>query len=282
MPDTPPRPSAYAFDNATWTAYSAGLSPGIRYVVAWQPAPHAIEELSSLPHLEGLWVGDASPKHLAPIAAMTGLRVLRLNGVTSDDLRGLAALKRLRVLEISNSTVPSLAGLEHFPALECLVLDHVPRLTSLDPIGCLADLTDLAITTPASWDVSGKNLEVETLAPLGRLSNLEYLLLVRVKPARDGLRPLERLKKLRKLDIINVPGLTLADHARLAAALPQAEGDCLHPTFRMNFPAPCRRCGAPLEWLTAAPPRARRSLCPNCNRARLEAHLAEFERLRRG
>jgi hypothetical protein len=47
----------------------------------------------------------------------------------------------------------------------------------------------------------------------------------------------------------------------------------------MNFPAPCKKCGSTLEWLTGAAGR-RRSLCPACDKDKLAAHVAAFARIK--
>ena len=87
-------------------------------------------------------------------------------------------------------------------------------------------------------------------------------------------------RALRTIDISHVPDLGLEDFARLAGALPQAAGSCLQPHFRMNFPWPCKRCRTTQEWLTGAVGPQKRSLCPVCDKEKLAAHVAAFERIR--
>src|SRR5262245_13000592 len=186
--------------------------------------------------LEGLWVGDGGRKNQPGIAALRGLRVLRLNGAAGDDLGFLAGLADLRILGLDSLKTASLRGLAGLQRLECLVIEHAPQITSLEPIGHLAALRHLSISTPASWDASRRCIEVDTLGPLGQLARLEHLTLRGVRPAADGLRPLEHLEALRTIDISHVPDFGLEDYARLAGALPQAAGSCLQPHFRMNFP----------------------------------------------
>jgi hypothetical protein len=87
------------------------------------------------------------------------------------------------------------------------------------------------------------------------------------------------MKALAEVEISHVPTFALEDFARLAGALPHASGNCLRPHFRMNFPSPCKRCRTTQEWLTGVIGR-QRSLCPVCERDKLAAHVAEFERIK--
>lgn len=164
--------------------------------------------------------------------------------------------------------------------LECLVVDQAPKVTSLASIGALVQLRHLHISTPASWDASQKCIEVESLQPLAELSRLEKITLRGIRPASGALGPLERLKSLAEVEISHVPDFALEDFARLAGALPNASGDCLLPHFRMNFPWPCKRCKTTQEWLTGAVGRQKRYLCPVCEKDKLAAHVAAFDRLR--
>lgn len=210
----------------------AWSTPGPRRRRCWRVLPALRSSRACGPATEGR-------KNQPDIAALHGLRVLRLNGAIGDDLGFLAELAHLRILGLESLKTSSVRGIEALRRVECLVIDHAQRLTSLDPIANLDELRHLSISTPASWDPARRCIEVDTLAPLGELARLEHLTLRGVRPSADGLRPLERLKALWAVDISHVPDFGLEDFARLAGALPHAAGICLQPHFRMNFPWPC-------------------------------------------
>jgi hypothetical protein len=273
-------PYDYAFQNSSWTQEKDADPSTARLVGAWAATPKMLQRLTEFPRLEGLWIGDGGRRNQPAIAALRRLRVLRLNGATGADLGFLGGLSGLHILELSSATAASLRGIERLRRLECLVIDHAPKIASLEPIGALAELRHLSISTPASWDAAKKCIEVESLQPLADLSRLERLTLRGVRPAAGGLRPLEGLRALVDVEISHVPTFGLEDFARLAGALPRASGDCLRPHFRMSFPWPCKRCKTTQEWLTGAVGRQKRYLCPACDKERLAAHVAEFERIK--
>ncbi len=197
--------------------------------------------------------------------------VLDMTTVGDTDLSFLSDNQQLRVLYLSE--VHALRGIEHLAQVRELVLYHLPKVHSLEPLAALSGLQILTISTPASWDVSRKCIEVDSLKPLRTLKRLISLDLCGVRPREGGLRPLWELTKLQRLEISHVYTFGLQDYAELAAHLPGAVGSCLRPCFRMGFATPCRRCGKQMVCLVGARPRAHRLLCVDCDRIRLEAHI---------
>lgn len=274
-------PYAFAFDSKAWTDQKDADPACEKLVFAWAATPKMLARIAGFPKLEGVWIGDGGRKNQPAIAALRGLRVLRLNAASGADLGFLRDLAGLRILELSSLTATSLGGLDALHRLECLVIDHAPKIASLEPLAHLRELRHLTISTPASWDSSRRCIEVESLGPLGALAKLEVMTLRGVRPAADALRPLERLKTLTSVDISHVPDFGIEDFARLAGALPRATGNCLKPHFRMNFPWPCKRCKTTQEWLTGVSGK-KRYLCPVCDKDKLAAHVAAFERVKSG
>ena len=63
----------------------------------------------------------------------------------------------------------------------------------------------------------------------------------------------------------------------LARALPSTRGNCLRPYYEAHWAGTCRRgCGQARVALTAPPPRSPRTLCPGCDRERLERHVGAW------
>jgi hypothetical protein len=200
----------------------------------------------------------ATPKVLARLAAFPQLEGLLVGDGGRKNQPGVAALRRLKVLR----------------------LGHIVG----DDLGFLGDLAELRILELSS--VVTRSLRgLEKLRKLeclvAGLLRLERITLRGVRPASGGLRPLDGLKALAEVEISHVPSFTLEDFARLAGALPNASGDCVRPHFRMGFPWPCKRCQTTQEWLTGVVGRQKRFLCPVCEKDKLAAHVAEFERIRK-
>jgi hypothetical protein len=144
---------------------------------------------------------------------------------------------------------------------------------NLSPLARLTSLQDLELTD----DASRKCYEVESLEPLVRLANLDTLTMRGIAPKSGGLEPIGRLTNLRRVDITHVSTFGLEDYARLAAALPRAEGHCLQPVFEAAWAGACPRCGSARVVLTAPPPRTPKTACPICDRERIERHLAAWD-----
>ena len=190
-------------------------------------------------------------------------------------LSALADLPRLQDLHLVDPG--TLEGLEQLQRLIWLTLYHFPKIHSLTPIGTLTKLRSLLVSTPPSYDAPRRCHHVETLDPLGRLSHLEALTLRGVLPGEGRLDALGALKGLGELAITHVYAFDLEDYARLARALPSTRGNCLRPYYEAHWAGTCRRgCGQARVALTAPPPRSPRTLCPGCDRERLERHVSAW------
>ena len=215
---------------------------------------------------------------LRQLAHLPRLTHLRLSGLHA----GLAALADLPHLEDLHLGDPAtLAGLELVQGLQVLTLYYFPRIHSLEALGALTRLRALYIATPPSYDASRKCHHVDSLEPLGGLTGLESLTMRGVLPDDRTFAGLHRLAGLRRLEITHVYGFPLKDYARLARALPDTDGNCLHPYYAAAWAGTCRKCGGPRVVLTAPPPRTPRIVCPRCGRPRLERHVAAWDAVTR-
>jgi hypothetical protein len=201
-------------------------------------------------------------------------RALEMTAVRDTDIAFLRGNPNLRVLYLVEAQ--TLQGIAALPQIRELVLLHIPKVRSLEPLAALRDLEVLTISTPPSWDASRRCIEVDSLDPLKKLAGLIALSLTGVRPLHGGLRPLRELKGLRRLEVSHVYDFGLEDYAELAAHLPSTAGACLQPCFSMGFAMPCRKCGRQTVFLTGPRPRTRRYLCVVCDRSRLEEHIARW------
>ena len=198
-------------------------------------------------------------------------RSLDLATVREADLSFLHTNQSLRVLYLTD--VHALRGVELLSQVRELVLVHIPKVRSLEPLLALRDLQILTISTLPSWDASRKCLEVDSFEPLRSLNALVSLSLCGIRPNHGRLQPLQQLTGLRALNVSHVYSFDLRDYAELAAHLPKTVGECLRPCFSMGFETPCRKCGRQMVCLTGPKRRARRFLCLSCDKARLLDHF---------
>ena len=214
-----------------------------------------------------------SERDLAALAVLRHATHVQLTGMRSA-LGALAALPRLEQLHLVDPH--TLEGLSAMPRLTSLTIYCFPKIHSLAPIASLVNLRSLLLSTPPGYDASRKCHDVDSLQPLEHLRYLERLTLRGILPARGRLSPLSALTQLRELAVTHVYAFGLEDYAGLARALPATSGHCLRPYFAAHWTGRCRACGRPRVALTAPPPRTPRTLCPDCDRARLERHVANW------
>jgi hypothetical protein len=206
-------------------------------------------------HDQGHVLQHPKPAELEQVAADPDLRVLVVFGYPFSSLEPLAVSSRLEVLKIQGA----------------------PGLSQLNGTQGLGALREFVLTTPRGSDGSGRYIEVESYGPLERLTSLERLILLGVRPRDEDLSPIMRMRHLKELDIGGVPQFVLEHYARLAAALPGTTGRCLQPYVEIPGVGSCRKCQGRQVLLNGAPPRARQWVCPACNPKLLAAHLARWE-----
>jgi len=128
------------------------------------------------------------------VSALTNLRVLVVAGYPDHDLGPVSALRHLEYLSLLDCRhVTDLSPLAEFPALRTLRLQSLP-----------------------SWDSSGKVIEVDSLAPLARIPQLEHLELFGVCPQPE--RTLADLQPAPRLRTVRVSKYPNAEVARYRAA----------------------------------------------------------------
>jgi len=211
---------------------------------------------------------------LSALAVLPHLTHLEISGARVN-LGGLANLQNLRSLSLDDPR--TLDGLESLTQLKDLTVYCFSHIRSLAPVGKLAQLEKLYVSTPPSYDASRKCHEVESLAPISDLKQLCSLVMRGTLPDDRTLKPLHTLTQLETLEITHVYCFGLEDYASLALALPKTTGHCLQPYFEANWAPPCRKCGRRRVVLTGPPPRCPRFLCPDCNSAKLAQHVDKWE-----
>jgi hypothetical protein len=171
----------------------------------------------------------------------------------------------------------SLEPLAMFPRLEVLKIQDSGDLSSLAALKKLPALKVLAISPPPSWERTTRCIEVDSYASIATLKRLERLVLLRVRPGDLNLAPIAAMTHLKELEISNVPEFTLEHYARLSNALPNTEGRCLKPYFRIEGVGFCKKCKGKTVMLNGNKPKTLSWLCPTCNEKKLAEHVKAWE-----
>jgi hypothetical protein len=202
-----------------------------------------------------------------------------LNNPDLGDLERVAATSGLPGLIIFGYPFETLEQLSVLSRLQILKIQGAPKLRGLQGTEYLSGLREFVLSTPTGSDGSRKFIGIGSLAPLERLSNLERLILLHVRPKDLDLSPVMRMQHLVELDIGGVPEFTLEHYAKLALALPKTKGRCLQPFISIPGVGRCGKCQGPCVLLNGTAPRARKWVCPKCNAKLLGAHIARWEEL---
>jgi len=154
------------------------------------------ELLPSLADVKYLWLNSRTPQSLFDSAcrmpALQGLWV-KWSGVKSID--AAAELPNLRAFHLGSSTgVQSIEVLAKLTRLQWLGLENLKQIETLEPLRHLRELIGLAIDG-SMWTTQ----LVDTLEPVGDLSQLRYLSITNFKTRDKTLAPLLQLRRLETL-----------------------------------------------------------------------------------
>ncbi len=223
------------------------------------------------------------------------------NGAAELDLRNIGpkvwprvlAGCRSKALRLYHVTLPSLEGIERLDSVEDLAIEWVPKLTDLSPVFKLRGLTSLSVfdvpkvrhldgieelTGLTSLKLSGNRgsltpkMQLSTLEPVTRIPGLTRFSLTNARLDDDDITVLARCSKLEHLHLSSQ--FERGQRAFLAKRLNHQLAEPITAGFGTNIE--CSKChGGKFIFSGRRMP----ILCPSCDRARYEKHLAEFERL---
>jgi hypothetical protein len=260
----------------SWSRVGRGEPPpsDCRYIrIDTKLTPVSI--LDNFVALNGVSIGHATQHDLEAIATIPPITCVSLAMPRITSLAPLCKLSGLESLELDDP--PTIAGIEGLISLKCLVLRHFRRITNLAPVSALSNLRAVSMSTIPSWDASRRCLEVDSLEPLRKLTNLESLCLMGIKPLDRRLDPLHNLTNLKYLHISHEFQFQLEEYAALARALPETSGHCLLPYYTIpQLSLRCKRCDGEIVFLTGPRPRTRRQLCPVCDERKLRQHERQW------
>jgi len=123
-----------------------------------------------------------------------GLEGLWIKHSAIRSLEALTDAKALRHFHLGSSTaLESIAPLQACQGLRGVGLENIKRISRLDELGSLQSLEELSVQG-STWTTQ----RVDTLQPIGALSELRYLSIINLRAADRTLRPLFTLRKLER------------------------------------------------------------------------------------
>ncbi|MCS0628353.1 hypothetical protein NX786_03285 [Telluria mixta] len=136
-------------------------------------------------------------------------------------LAPLAGLRHLERLVIATFPDASLEFLGRLEQLRHLRIMHMPKVSDIEPLAGLTQLTSLSLSTLPSWDASGKTTTVRSLEPLAALPALAHLELLGICPPDKSLVPLEQCPHLRTARFSHYPAAEVERFFRQTAVADQ-------------------------------------------------------------
>lgn len=226
-----------------------------------------LEKLDRLSRLEALWCFGIDRDALAHVCNCASLESLYVETLKSDELGRVGKLPSLKVLSIDScSQIDSLDELRDIRNLEGLAIINFRNVREINPLSELTNLRQLAVAG-GLWT----RMKIESLRPLSPLLNLKYLHLTNLKAEDESLRPLAELRQLEKLEVANF--YPAEEFAWLSGKLKNTKCTWFRPYVEAPFD--CPKCGKDTTVMLTG--KGKPSLCKECDRKRLERHVAEFQ-----
>lgn len=171
----------------------------------------------------------ASQSDLESLVAVSAPRTMHLRAFKGKSLAPLADVGHLQevILDVCKN-LDDLSSLRNLTMLDTLVLNSAAKVKNLSFLdGC-----DSLQAVGLSGGMESRK-RVATLAPLANLRSMVELAIESLVSDRDGLRPLAKCPRLKRLSLPNL--FETEDYAFLAAALPHVECEMLVPHTRLPF-----------------------------------------------
>lgn len=229
------------------------------------------ELLPTLANVRVLWFhSKVSQEMFETACAMPALEGLYIKWGSLTDLRPVARLRSLSHFHLGGA--PSAEGLDALALLPGLVDLEIANVRAAGDLSFLRALPQLQALSIAGDSNSIKFLKVDTLAPVAALRRLERLSLVTVQVLDGSLAPLADLPALKHLRICNQ--FARDEFARLAGRRPDLAAE-LAPVHGPVMAFGCKKCKRKTMYQTLG--KGVPWLCGDCDRPRLDRHIAEFQ-----
>jgi hypothetical protein len=199
---------------------------------------------------------------LAPRYTADRLKIIHYLDRSLDPLTRFQGLSWLQLRWAPK--LEDVSALATLSSLSDLVFEDCPKVRDLSPVAALGNLRTLSIAG-GMW----KPLQLDTLAWIPSLEQLETLEIGNVKLADGDVTVVTALPRLRSLKLANM--WTMGQFARIVARFgPVLES----PPLLNDLNLPCKKCGGSLALMIG---KGARMYCRACDAARIERELRAFQ-----
>ncbi|MBW4889518.1 hypothetical protein KXQ82_07320 [Mucilaginibacter sp. HMF5004] len=186
-----------------------------------------IDRLKDL-NIQKLWLLGANEKELDKILKYCKPEFISIYQVLAQDLTILESLTTTKtIVLIWNSKIAELWNLNANTNLSSLTIKGFSKLNNIDPIGKVENLEYLVLEG-GMW----KPLKIKSISSLANLTNLKYLRLANLKIEDGSLRPIGNLQNLEKLSVSNQ--FNTEEYAWLSVKLKNTTCNLFQPYIKLN------------------------------------------------
>jgi hypothetical protein len=239
---------------------------GKKAIAAW------IEALPTMASVRRLSMWARVPQAVFDAAcALDGLEVLQVKVCRFSRLDSLARQSCLQALWLGGTTqADSIEPIARLQSLGWLELGDFKRISDFSPLVRLTNLHTLGVLG-SMWS----RQDIASLEPFAAMSWLRTLWLDTA--GLDSIRPLAALVQLRELGLGG--RLPFEEYAWLSAKLPDTKCFRFVPYIDAGNLGLglCKKCRASKVMLTG---RGKPVLCPTCDKAKIDKHVAQWESIR--
>ena len=156
------------------------------------------QTFSRLESVQILWLNSKVNQELfEAVCKMKNLIGLNIKWSAIKRIDSIQGMKNLRYLNLGGSSqVESIGCLGDMKDLVWLEVDNLKKITDISPLSNLSRLRGLSLEG-SMWTTQ----IVDSLTPIGQLTNLEFLSIANLKAKDKTLMPLLNLKKLKTLHL---------------------------------------------------------------------------------
>ena len=180
-------------------------------------------------NIEKLWLIGAKEKDIEQIFSIHQPKYVSLYQFLAKDLSCLENLNKCETLITEwNTKATELWNIESNPNLRKLAIRDYSKISDLSPLEKATHIKSLSLD--GGMD---KKLKVDSLKPISRLTQLEYLRLTNIKVADESLEPISHLRNLVTLELSNQ--FPTKEYANLSVKLTETECSMFKPYHEVEI-----------------------------------------------
>lgn len=180
-------------------------------------------------NIEKLWLIGAKEKDIEQIFSLHQPKYVSLYQFLAKDLSCLENLNKCETLITEwNTKATELWNIESNPNLKKLAIRDYSKISDLSALEKANKIKSLSLDGGID-----KKLKVDSLKPLSKLPQLEYLRLTNIKVGDESLEPIANLRNLKILELSNQ--FPTKEYANLAVKLTKTECSMFRPYHEVEI-----------------------------------------------